>query len=194
MIHHIRGKIDGTIDGGIVVEANGIGYEVFIPDNSPLYLKKGNEEVKVLTVMIVKEDDVKLYGFSDKESMTVFRKLLTVSGVGAKGAMALLSAMPVNDLKQAIAFDDAATLTRANGIGKMIAQRICLELKDKLGDISTTAGVTMADINSADEKGMAVDALMALGYSRSEAAAALGGLEEGLSTEDYIKKALKKLF
>ena len=130
MIHHIRGKIDGTIDGGIVVEANGIGYEVFIPDNSPLYLKKGNEEVKVLTAMIVKEDDVKLYGFSDKESMTVFRKLLTVSGVGAKGAMALLSAMPVNDLKQAIAFDDAATLTRANGIGKKIAQRICLELAD----------------------------------------------------------------
>jgi len=166
MIHHIRGKIDGTIDGGIVVEANGIGYEVFLPDNSPLYLKKGNEEVKVLTVMIVKEDDVKLYGFSDKESLTVFRKLLTVSGVGAKGAMALLSAMPVNDLKQAIAFDDAATLTRANGIGKKIAQRICLELKDKLGDISAAVGVTLADISSADEKGMAVDALMALGYSR----------------------------
>ena len=67
-------------------------------------------------------------------------------------------------------------------------------MKDKLGDISATAGVTLADINSADEKGMAVDALMALGYSRSEAAAALGGLEDGLSTEDYIKKALKKLF
>ena len=194
MIHHIRGKIDGTIDGGIVVEANGIGYEVFIPDNSPLYLKKGNEEVKVLTVMVVKEDDVKLYGFSEKESMTVFRKLLTVSGVGAKGAMALLSAMPVNDLKQAIAFDDAATLTRANGIGKKIAQRICLELKDKLGEVSTAAGVTLADISAADEKGMAVDALMALGYSRSESSAALGGLEEGLTTEDYIKKALKKLF
>lgn len=194
MIHHIRGRIDGTIDGGIVVEANGIGYEVFVPDNSELYLKKGNEEVKVLTVMIVKEDDVKLYGFSDKETMALFRKLLTVSGVGAKGAMALLSAMPVNDLKQAIAFDDAATLTRANGIGKKIAQRICLELKDKLGDISASAGITMADIKAADEKGTAVDALMALGYSRSEASAALGGVEDGLTTEEYIKKALKKLF
>ena len=184
MIHHIRGRIDGTIDGGVVVEANGIGYEVFVPDNSDLYLKKNQEEVKVLTVMIVKEDDVKLYGFSDKDTMALFRKLLTVSGVGAKGAMALLSAMPVNDLKQAIAFDDAATLTRANGIGKKIAQRICLELKDKLGDISAAAGVTMADISAADEKGMAVDALISLGYSRSEAAAALGGLEEGLSAEE----------
>ena len=194
MIHHIRGTIEGTMDGGIVVEANGIGYEVFVPDNSPLYLKKNNEEVKVLTVMIVKEDDVKLYGFSDKDSLALFRKLLTVSGVGAKGAMALLSSMPVNDLKQAIAFDDAVTLTRANGIGKKIAQRICLELKDKLGDISATAGVTLAEVAAADEKGEAVDALIALGYSRSEAAAALAGAEDGLTTEDYIKKALKKLF
>lgn len=194
MIHHIRGTIDGTIDGGIVVEAGGIGYEVFVPDNSPLYLKKTNEQVKVLTAMIVKEDDVKLYGFSDKESLALFRRLLTVSGVGAKGAMALLSAMPTDDLKRAIAFDDAATLTRANGIGKKIAQRICLELKEKLGDISVTAGVTLAEVAAVDEKAMAVDGLVALGYSRSEASAALAGAEEGLTTEDYIKKALKKLF
>lgn len=194
MIHHIRGKIDGTIDGGIVVEANGIGYEVFVPDNSSLYLHKNGEEVKVLTVMIVKEDDVKLYGFSDRESLELFRKLLTVSGVGAKGAMALLSAMPVADLKQAIAFDDAAMLTRANGIGKKIAQRICLELKDKLGELSATAGATLAEVCVGGEKAMAVDGLIALGYSRSEASAALAGAEDGLTTEEYIKKALKKLF
>ena len=194
MIHHIRGKIDGTIDGGIVVEANGIGYEVFVSDNSSLYLHKNGEEVKVLTVMIVKEDDVKLYGFSDRESLELFRKLLTVSGVGAKGAMALLSAMPVADLKQAIAFDDAAMLTRANGIGKKIAQRICLELKDKLGELSATAGATLAEVSAGGEKAMAVDGLIALGYSRSEASAALAGAEDGLTTEEYIKKALKKLF
>lgn len=194
MIHHIRGTVEGTIDGGIVVEANGIGYEVFVPDNSPLYLKKSGEEVKVLTAMIVKEDDVKLYGFSDRESLLLFRKLLTVSGVGAKGAMALLSAMPVDNLKQAIAFDDAATLTRANGIGKKIAQRICLELKEKLGDISAAATAALAEVAAADEKAMAVDGLVALGYSRSEAAAALAGAEDGLTTEDYIKRALKKLF
>lgn len=194
MIHHIRGKIDGTIDGGIVVEANGIGYEVFVPDNSSLYLRKNGEEVKVLTFMIVKEDDVKLYGFSDRESLELFRKLLTVSGVGAKGAMALLSAMPVADLKQAIAFDDAAMLTRANGIGKKIAQRICLELKDKLGEMSAAAGVTLAEVSAGGEKAMAVDGLIALGYSRSEASAALAGAEDGLTTEEYIKKALKKLF
>lgn len=194
MIHHIRGKIDGTIDGGIVVEANGIGYEVFVPDNSSLYLRKNGEEVKVLTIMIVKEDDVKLYGFSDRESLELFRKLLTVSGVGAKGAMALLSAMPVADLKQAIAFDDAAMLTRANGIGKKIAQRICLELKDKLGELSAAAGVTLAEVSAGGEKAMAVDGLIALGYSRSEASAALAGAEDGLTTEEYIKKALKKLF
>lgn len=194
MIHHIRGKIDSAIDGGIVIESNGIGYEVYVPDNSPLYLKKSHEEVKVLTAMIVKEDDVKLYGFSDKDSLALFRRLLTVSGVGAKGAMALLSAMPVNDLKRAIAFDDAQTLTRANGIGKKIAQRICLELRDKLGEISETAGEVLAGVAAADEKAAAVDGLIALGYSRSEAASALAGAEEGLTTEQYIKKALKKLF
>lgn len=194
MIHHIRGTIEGTIDGGIVVEANGIGYEVLLPDNSRLYLKQTGEEVRVLTAMIVKEDDVKLYGFSDRESLALFRKLLTVSGVGAKGAMALLSAMPTEELKQAIAFDDAAMLTRANGVGKKIAQRICLELKDKLGDISSVAASALSQTASASEKAMAVDGLMALGYSRSEASAALASAKEGLSVEEYIKQGLKKLF
>ncbi len=146
MIHYIRGRIDGRIDGGIVIESGGIGYEIYVPDNSPLYLSRGDEPVKVLTAMLVKEDDIRLYGFSEKESLALFRRLLTVNGVGAKGALALLSAMPLNDLKRAIAYDDAQTLTKANGIGKKTAQRICLDLKDKLGDISDAAGGGLSSI------------------------------------------------
>lgn len=194
MIHYIRGRIDGRIDGGIVIESGGIGYEIYVPDNSPLYLNRGDEPVKVLTAMLVKEDDIRLYGFSEKESLALFRRLLTVNGVGAKGALALLSAMPLNDLKRAIAYDDAQTLTKANGIGKKTAQRICLDLKDKLGDISDAAGAALSSIAAADEKALAVDALIALGYSRSEAAAALAKTEDGLSSEQYIKLALKNLF
>ncbi len=194
MIHYIRGRIDGRIDGGIVIESGGIGYEIYVPDNSPLYLSRGDEPVKVLTAMLVKEDDIRLYGFSEKESLALFRRLLTVNGVGAKGALALLSAMPLNDLKRAIAYDDAQTLTKANGIGKKTAQRICLDLKDKLGDISDAAGAALSSIAAADEKALAVDALIALGYSRSEAAAALAKTEDGLSSEQYIKLALKNLF
>ena len=194
MIHYIRGRIDGRIDGGIVIESGGIGYEIYVPNNSPLYLNRGDEPVKVLTAMLVKEDDIRLYGFSEKESLALFRRLLTVNGVGAKGALALLSAMPLNDLKRAIAYDDAQTLTKANGIGKKTAQRICLDLKDKLGDISDAAGAALSSIAAADEKALAVDALIALGYSRSEAAAALAKTEDGLSSEQYIKLALKNLF
>jgi len=178
-------------EGGVVIEAGGIGYEVFVPDNSAVYLADSRETVLIYTAMIVREDDVSIYGFHDKESLDLFRKLLTVNGVGAKAAMAILSAMPVENIKKAIVFDDAATLTKANGIGKKIAQRITLELKDKLG---AAGGLAEAAERAVFDSGKteAINGLISLGYTRSEALTALAGIaEEDLTTEEYIKRALK---
>ncbi len=191
MFHYIKGNITMKFEGGVVIETNGIGYEVFVPENSSVYLSDGRETVLLYTAMIVREDDVSIYGFHDKEELDLFRKLTTVNGVGAKAAMAILSSMPAGEIKKAIVFDDAATLTRANGIGKKIAQRITLELRDKLGAVgglTETAEKVAADSGKTE----AVNGLISLGYSRSEALGALAGIqEENLTAEEYIKKALK---
>ncbi|MEA4986961.1 MAG: Holliday junction branch migration protein RuvA [Anaerovorax sp.] len=194
MLHYIKGSIAMKFPGGVVVENNGIGYEIYVPDNSTLYLASQGETVSVYTAMIVREDDISLYGFSDEEAIDLFRKFMTVSGVGAKAAMALLSAMPVGELKKAIAFEDANTLTKANGIGKKTAQRIVLELKEKIGGISEFGDATEI-VHGDNGRTEATNGLIALGYSKSEAVGAIASIEENnLSVEEYIKIALKKLF
>lgn len=191
MFHYIKGNVTMKFDGGVVVETGGIGYEIYVPDNSSLYLADGRETVLVYTVMIVREDDVSIYGFHDREALDLFRKLLSVNGVGAKAAMAILSAMPVGEVKKAIVFDDAAALTKANGIGKKIAQRIALELKDKLGALGGLAEAAEKAVSDSG-KAEAINGLISLGYSRSEAIGALSGIEDdGLTAEEYIKRALK---
>lgn len=191
MFHYIKGNVTMKFDGGIVIESNGIGYEVYVPENSSVYLADSSEMVLIYTAMIFREDDVSIYGFADKESIDLFRKLLTVNGVGAKAALAILSSMPVAAIKKAIVFDDAPTLTKANGIGKKIAQRITLELKDKLGAVG---GLTEAaeKVTADSGRSEAINGLISLGYNRSEALEALAGInDDNLSTEEYIKRALK---
>ncbi len=196
MFNYIRGILAAKFDSGVVIDVGGVGFEIYTPDNSSLYLAKVGDEVTAFTVMTVREDDISLYGFGDKDSLNMFKKLTTVSGVGAKAGLAVLSAMPLSDIKQAIVFEDAVSLTRANGIGKKIAQRIVLELKDKLGAIEVQEGtVSSLEVLNTDDKAEAVNALIALGYSKGEAINSLAGItDDGLSTEEYIKKALKKLF
>lgn len=104
-----------------------------IPANSPLYKNIEGETVKVFTSMIVREDDISLYGFSDKESLELFELLITVNGIGAKAAMAIMSVLPQSELKRAIATGDAKAISAANGVGKKTAERVILELKDKVG-------------------------------------------------------------
>ncbi len=195
MIHYIKGPVQEALPGMIIVESQGIGYEINVPDGSPLMLSAGTgETVTVYTAMIVKEDDVSLYGFSDREELSMFRLLLTVSGVGAKGALAMLSALPGLEIRRAIAFEDVSSLTRANGVGKKTAQRVVLELKDKVKALGGLEGPRPAasQIKKNSEKSQACDALMALGFTRTEALTALAGLpDEGMSTEEYIRQALK---
>lgn len=191
MFHYIKGNVTMKFDGGIVIEANGIGYEVFVPGNSPVYLADSRETVLIYTAVIFRADDVSIYGFHDKEALDLFRKLMTVNGVGSKAAIAILSSMPVGEIKKAILFDDAETLTKAYGIGKKIAQRITLELKDKLGAIGELTEAAEKVISDSG-KTEAIIGLIGLGYSRSEAVSALAGIKaDDLSTEEYIKRALK---
>ncbi|HCU07467.1 MAG TPA: Holliday junction branch migration protein RuvA [Clostridiales bacterium] len=191
MFHYIKGRIAEVLPGLAVLENDGIGYELHIPENSAAYLAKIGEEMRFYTAMIVREDDISLYGFTDRDALSMFRKLITVSGVGAKAALAVLSAMPLSELSRAIVFEDVAALTRANGIGKKTAQRIVLELKEKIDVTETGVSAPDTDIAAGSAKEEAINALIYLGYTKSEAMTAMIGINDPeLTAEEYIKKAL----
>ncbi len=209
MIRYIKGIYSMTFENSIIVEnASGIGFEIFIPAGSPLYRYGEGEEIMVYTSMAVKEDDISLYGFHNREALELFELLTTVNGIGAKAAMAILSALSPEELRRAILFEDAKEISRANGVGKKTAERIILELKEKIGKLSGGMGdasvpaelaggasAAAGDGTGTDNRVEAINALIALGYSKSEAFSAISQVpEEGLSCEDYIKKALKHLF
>lgn len=196
MIRFIKGVFHPGINGSVVVETNsGIGFIVNVPANSPLYKNMEGEEVKVYTLMIVKEDDISLYGFTEKESLSLFQQLITVNGVGPKAGMSIMSILPPNQLRIAIAGGDVKTISTANGVGKKTAERLILELKDKMG-ITGQEETAFYDVSDdiGDSRSEAVSALMSLGYTKNEAASAIGKVKEtDLTSEEYIKKALKNL-
>lgn len=198
MIKYIKGIYSMTTTNSIIVEnSSGIGFEIFVPLGSGLYKNQIGDQIKVMTYMIVKEDDISLYGFEDKENLELFKQLISVNGVGPKAAMSIMS-LGIMEVKRAIVYEDSKSISSANGIGKKTAERIILELKDKVssegieGPIQTESALS---INNNDERNEAINALMALGYSKNEAFSAVGSVaDEGLSCEEYIKKALKNLF
>lgn len=198
MIRFIKGIFHTGLNGSVLIETpSGIGFEVHVPAGSPLYKSLDGETVKVFTSMIVREDDISLYGFADRESLELFELLITVNGVGAKAGMAVMSVLPPMELKRAIAAGDAKAISAANGVGKKTAERIILELKDKVGNFEAEDGSGSAPvfISVSDERSEAVAALIALGYTRQEAEGAVGRVkEEDLTCEGYIKHALKSLF
>lgn len=194
-----------TLAGGIVVEtSSGIGFEINIPTGSPLYKYGEGEEITVFTAMIVKEDDISLYGFHNRESLDLFRMLITVSGIGAKGAMSIMGSMSADELRRAILFEDVKEISKANGVGKKTAERLILELKDKIGKLGGTSDAVAgsaaisgasADAGADDARTEAIYALVSLGYSKAEAFGAVSKVpDEGLTGEEYIKRALKSLF
>ena len=201
MLHYVKGTLAMKLPDSAVIECGGVGFEVAVPSNSRLYMTQEGSEVTVFTYMNVREDDISLFGFDDEDGLMLFKKLITVNGVGAKAAMAILSAMPSSEVKKAIIYEDADMLTRANGIGKKTALRITLELKDKIDKIQigdAPAGDMAAGFSpgaaAGDNRGEAVDALIALGYARAEAMEAVTGIKDkDLSVEEYIKQALKRI-
>ena len=211
MIAYISGRLLEKLETSVVVETGGVGYEVFVSANSHVWLKGKGDEIVLHTAQVFKEDDVSLYGFEGRDSLRLFRMLITINGVGAKAAMAILSALTVDEAVRAIAFEDAAMLTRAQGVGKKSAERIVLELKDKVTEvfagmtgISTgTAGIAGTEIGAGrpsdtggpiDISTETINVLMSLGISRSEAAQAVMNIKEDYETvEDCVRLALKGL-
>ncbi len=204
MIYYVKGHVTYKLETSVVMEnSSGLGFEITVPSGSRLYMASPEEEVVCYTAMIVREDDMSLYGFDDRVGLELFKKLVTVNGVGSKAAMAILSALSAEELKQAIVYEDTAMLTRANGIGKKTAQRIVLDLKDKIGSLAPGSSIATGESASSEGvdasssnmavRGEAINALMALGYSQPEAATAMQGITEELTVEECIKYALKNL-
>jgi holliday junction DNA helicase RuvA len=173
-----------------LLDVQGVAYEVDVPMSTFYNLPQNGERVTLFTHLVVREDAHLLYGFGSDSERRAFRQLLKVNGIGAKIALSLLSGLSVTELAQAIALQETARLTRVPGIGKKTAERLLLELKDKLGgELTHASGVTRLPPATSD----IMHALIALGYSEREAAAAVAQLPDGVAVADGIKQALKLL-
>ena len=189
MIGRLSGILFDKNPAQLVVDCNGVGYEVSVPMSTFYNLPSTGEKVALLTHMVVREDAQLLYGFGTTQERELFRELIKITGVGARTALAILSGMSVHDLAQAVTLQDAGRLTKIPGIGKKTAERLLLELKGKLGaDIGSAPG-TAAGESSND----ILSALLALGYSDKEAQLAIKQVPTGSTVSDGIRHALKAL-
>jgi holliday junction DNA helicase RuvA len=189
LIGRLSGKLLAKHPPQIVVDVHGVGYEIDVPMSTLYQLPATGAEVTLLTHLLVREDAHHLYGFATESERTVFRRLLRISGVGARTALAVLSGMSVADLQQTVSAQDGGRLTKIPGIGKKTAERLLLELRDKL----ELTGVAIPVDGRADAGNDIVNALLALGYNDREAAWALKQLPSGASVTEGIRQALKLL-
>lgn len=196
MIYSVRGKLLLTQPNLAVVECGGIGYRCLTTLSSQRKMPSAGEEVLLYTYLYIREDVLDLYGFMDQQELECFKMLIGVSGVGPKVALSILSDMTPDKVALAIAAGDPKSLTKAQGVGPKLAQRVVLELKDKVKGFEVAQGITQSDISiPADTSniGVAISALVELGYSQSEAAQALSKLDGSLSVEELITGALRKM-
>ena len=174
----------------LLLDVQGVAYEVDVPMSTFYNLPANGERVTLFTHLVVREDAHLLYGFGSEHERRAFRQLLKVNGIGAKIALSVLSGLSVTELAQAIRLQETGRLTRVPGIGRKTAERLLLELKDKLGaDVTQAVGVHRPPPATSD----IMHALVALGYSEREAGAAIRQLPEGVAVADGIKQALKLL-
>jgi holliday junction DNA helicase RuvA len=191
----VIGRLAGTLiekrPPALLVDAGGVGYEVDVPMSTFYGLPAIGEQVVLLTHLVVREDAHHLYGFATQAERGAFRALIRISGVGARTALAVLSGLSVDELAQAVTRQDAAMLKRLPGIGQKTAERLLLELKGKLG--ADLEGVTTGAAGAPDPGADVLRALLALGYSEREAAAAARLVPTGAGVSDGIRIALKSL-
>ncbi len=198
MIRHIKGEYLYYDKGAVVVETEGgIGFRIFVSDTSPVLNSREGDIVKLHTYMQVKDDGMALYGFTDRDALGLFELLLTVNSVGPKAALAIMSIGSANQIKAFILHKDATSIARAKGIGKKTAERIIMELADKVSVVPMADDELIAPAPAAtfsDERSNAVIALTTLGYSKAEAEDAISHVaEDDLTIEEYIKKSLRYL-
>lgn len=203
MISYVRGILAEKFEDSVVVEAGGLGYRIFVPVSVLSELPKLGDTVKIYTYYSVKEDSVSLFGFLTRQDLEMFRMLIGVNGVGPKSALGVLSVLSPDTLRLAIISGDAKAISKAPGIGSKTAQRIILDLKDKVkaedilyGGNEMVSGGGAMEISGVGEVGKeAVEALTALGYSASEATGAVRRvtITETMTAEDVLKASLKHL-
>ncbi|QAT39492.1 Holliday junction branch migration protein RuvA [Clostridium sp. JN-9] len=195
MYEYITGIYKGMNKDYIIIENNGIGYRIFTSGSTIAKMPKINDEIQLYLEQIVREDFIGLYGFLTRDELNMFKLLLTINGVGAKAALSLLSISNVDKLKYAIISEDEKTIVKAQGIGKKTAQRIILELKDKIKpeELSKQINDDNIDLINGNTANEAKEALIALGYSEKESINALNKVNLNDSLENIIKYCLKYL-
>jgi len=199
MYSYIKGTLEEIYEDYIVIENGGIGYQIRVPMRMTDDLLRRGEQVKVYTYLYVREDAFSLFGFPSRDELAMFQLLLNVSGIGPRGALALLSSLSANEIRFAVVSEDVKTISKAPGIGKKTAQRLIIELKDKISleDALDTAQdtVDVLPVNNNVVRKEAMEALTALGYSAADAAATLSGIEitEDSDVETVLKQALKNM-
>lgn len=200
MLAFVKGKLDTVTGDYIIVENQGNGYEILVPGSVIQAMPQVGNEVKIYTYLYVREDVLQLYGFLTKDQLDMFKLLITVNGIGPKGALGILTVMDVDALRLAILSDDAKSIAKSPGIGAKTAGKLILELKDKchLEDILDSGGSQTSPLTEAADSSArndAIQALVALGYSASEAAAAVRkvNVSEDMSVEDILKQSLKNV-
>ena len=191
MIAHVRGKVEEKFGNSLIIDVNGVGYEITVP-TPDFEVANLDEERKFYTYHQVRENAEELYGFSSLTAKKIFELLISVQGIGPKAGIAILSLAEAEEVRNAIANADTAFIAKASGVGKKSAERVIVDLRDKVG-IPSHYGATEAKFAKvANEPDEALDALIALGFPLKEATAALEGIDSSLSVEERIKMALKK--
>ena len=201
MISYIKGELTEVFEDTVVVETNGIGYNIRVPGSVLDRLPSVGSSVRIYTYLYVKEDAMNLFGFLSRDDLSVFKLLLNVSGIGPKGARAILSTIGPDDLRFAVLSEDVKTISSAPGIGAKTAKRLIIELKDKLklAEVFETALANKEKASSENDvllaRNEAVEALVALGYASAQAMKAVQQVEnaEEKDSEQILKEALKKL-
>lgn len=192
MIGSLRGKLTSKQAPSIIIECQGVGYEVETPMSTFLDLPSIGDDLFLVTHLLVREDAQTLYGFGTDDERSLFRTLLRISGVGAKMGLAILSAMSVSDFQRCVEYEDAATLVKIPGVGKKTAERLIIEMRDKIDKTSMETGSRKVAVDTSP-RSEAVDALIALGYKAGEVNKLIGAMDvDGQSAEDIIRQALRQ--
>lgn len=184
MISFVEGEVAEKRDGRVVIAAQGVGYDISVPASTVATLPPVGRVARVHTRMVIRDDAMHLYGFSSVEERELFDLLTSVTGVGPKVGLAFLSALTPTALRRAVATGDVAALTVVSGVGRKVAQRVVLDLKDRLGGAGIPMDGPMAEVR---------EALLALGITQQEASEATAGLEPDAPTEDLLRAALQRV-
>ena len=196
MIYNVKGILTYTDPNFAVVECGGVGFKCFVSMTTLRELPSIGKEVNLYTYMSVREDALGLFGFFSVDELEAFKLLISVSGIGPKAAMAILSVLSPDKLSVAVSSGDVRSIQSAQGVGKKTAERVVLELKDKMlaiGGASSTVVEGIQAVSTNENAQEAVEVLVSLGFTQSDAAAAVGSMDKSLSVDDMVRKGLRLL-